>query len=188
MGTNLGNRINVVGTTGTGKTTVGRRLSEMLGIPFVELDALFWEPDWTGAPESVFRERVEDAVGEDHWVIDGNYSRMRDVIWARVRTVVWLDFPLRTAFWQLLRRTVRRAMTKEELWSGNRESWMTSFGSRDSILVWLFRSYWRQRRRYPHLTCDRRYSHINFVRLRSPADTAYWLGKLSVEPTLSEPS
>ena len=177
----LGDRVNVVGLTGSGKTTVGKRLSEMLCSAFVELDALFWEPDWTGASEPVFRERVEAAAGGDRWVIDGNYGRMRDVIWARVTTVVWLDLPLRTAFWQLLRRTVGRARTKEELWSGNRERWVTSFASRDSILVWLFRSYWRQRRRYPRLMCDQRYSRINFVRLRSPAGTDDWLRKLSVE-------
>ncbi len=43
-------RISVIGTSGSGKTTVARRIAESLGFPHVELDALHWEPGWKEAP------------------------------------------------------------------------------------------------------------------------------------------
>ena len=76
-------RIVVVGTTGSGKTTVARKLSRRLGIPHVELDALHWEPKWTPAATDVFRQRVAEALKGDAWVVDGNYSKARDLIWPR---------------------------------------------------------------------------------------------------------
>jgi len=68
----VGRRISVVGSTGSGKTTFGRELARRLGIPFVELDALAWGPNWTLVQEELFKERVGRAVEGDAWVIDGN--------------------------------------------------------------------------------------------------------------------
>ncbi len=87
-----GQRINVVGVTGSGKTTLARRLSDRLDIPHVELDALFWGPGWTETPDDVFRERVRQALAGERWVVDGNYSRIRDIIWPRADTIIWLDY------------------------------------------------------------------------------------------------
>src|SRR5215210_7176988 len=83
----IGRRISVVGTTGSGKTTLARQLSQRLVIPHVELDALYWEPNWVGAADPVFRERVEGALRGEAWVVDGNYSRVRDIIWSRAEAV-----------------------------------------------------------------------------------------------------
>ncbi len=46
----------MVGTSGSGKTTVGRALAARLGLPFVELDAIFHQPGWTELPREDFRE------------------------------------------------------------------------------------------------------------------------------------
>jgi adenylate kinase family enzyme len=86
-------RISVIGATGSGKTTVARRTAEALGVPHIELDALHWEPDWEEAPLEVFRERVSDAIQGERWVVDGNYSKVRDMVWGRADTVLWLDYP-----------------------------------------------------------------------------------------------
>ena len=139
-------RIVVVGSTCAGKTTLARRLSALLDIPHVELDALNWEPNWVAAQLEVFRQRVEDAVAGDAWVVDGNYTAVRDLVWPRATTLIWLDYPMRTLFWRLLRRTLRRTLTGEELWNGNREQFRIQFLSRDSLFLWLLRTY-RQRRR-----------------------------------------
>src|SRR3972149_10212063 len=88
----LGRRIVVIGTTGSGKTTLARRLSQLLDIPHVELDALNWEPDWVQAPTEVFRQRTEEALRGEAWLVDGNYSAVRDIVWPRAGTLVWLGF------------------------------------------------------------------------------------------------
>ncbi|HEY7847048.1 MAG TPA: hypothetical protein VIC83_02515, partial [Candidatus Limnocylindria bacterium] len=66
-------RINVVGTSASGKTTFARALAARLAVPWVELDALHWEAGWTEADDAVMRERVRRAIAGDGWVVDGNY-------------------------------------------------------------------------------------------------------------------
>lgn len=88
-----GRRIAVVGTTGSGKTTTARRLAAALKVPHVELDALYWQPEWTETPVEPFRRLVSEALSADGWVVDGNYGKVRDIVLARAESVVWLDFP-----------------------------------------------------------------------------------------------
>ena len=147
------------------------------------MDALFWGPDWTQSPDDVLRARVADAVQGDCWVIDGNYSRVQSIIWDRVDTVVWMDYPFRTVLWQLFWRTLRRVISREELWAGtgNKETWGNAFASRDSLFVWLTTSYWRRRKRYLRAVASPENSHINFVRLTSRSETRKWLTDLELE-------
>ena len=179
----LGNRINFVGPTGSGKTSTGRHLASILRVPFVEIDALFWGPDWTQSPDDVLRARVADAARGDRWVIDGNYSRVQPIIWERVDTVVWMDYPFRTVLWQLFWRTLRRVISQDELWTGtgNRERWSNAFASRNSLFVWLVTSYWRRRKRYARAVISPENSHIHFVRLTSRRKTRKWLNNLELE-------
>ena len=117
-------RVSVVGTTGCGKTTLARALANMLRCTHVELDALFWGPGWSMAELPVFRSRVASVVAGDGWVVDGGYSDVRDLIWARADTVVWLDYPLAVTLSRLLRRIAARIRDGTELWpgTGNRET------------------------------------------------------------------
>ncbi|HZU13298.1 MAG TPA: AAA family ATPase [Chloroflexota bacterium] len=168
-------RVVVVGTSGSGKTTLARNLACRLGVPHVEMDALHWEPNWQMASIPVFRERVSAALASDSWVTDGNYSKVRDIVWSRADTVVFLDygFPLvmRRLFW----RTVRRAVRGEELWNGNRESLAEAFFSRDSILLWALQTYRKNRRRYAELFQQPEYRHLRIVHLHSPREAERWL-------------
>ena len=144
-------RIAVIGTTGSGKTTLARALAEQLHIPHVELDSLFWEANWSEATEPVFRERVSAALRGDAWVVDGNYSKARDIVWGKADTVVWLDYSLPVMLWRLIRRTLRRIALLEELWHGNRETWRGAFFGRDSLFWWQLTTYKKHRRQYPAL-------------------------------------
>ncbi|HEX2361691.1 MAG TPA: hypothetical protein VHI11_06435, partial [Jiangellaceae bacterium] len=85
-------RVSVVGNAGSGKTKLARELAARLRVPHVELDAIFHQPNWTRLPTDEFRQRVADAVAGDGWVVDGNYSSVRDLVWQRADAVVWLDF------------------------------------------------------------------------------------------------
>jgi len=173
-------RIVVVGTSGSGKTTLARRLGALLGIPSVELDSLHWEPNWTMASLSVFRERVDSALSGDAWVVDGNYSKVRDLTWGRADTVVWLDYNLWVVMTRLLYRTFTRILSREELWNGNRERLKEALFSRDSILLWALRTHRKNRRSYTELTSQPEYTHLRVVRLRSPRATHIWLAEMSV--------
>lgn len=168
-------RIAIVGTTGSGKTTLARRVAQRCQIPHIELDALQWEPNWTPAEPQVFRDRVTAALNGDRWVVDGNYSAVRDIVWGRADTVVFLDYPFGLVLRRLLKRTLRRSLKQEELWNGNRETFRQSFFSRDSILVWMLRTYSQKRNKYPVLFQRLEYAHLSVVQLRSPKTAEKWL-------------
>ncbi len=164
-------RINVIGVSGSGKSTFAKRLSALTGIRHVEMDALFWKPGWTGTGDDEFLAKLEQALEGDEWILDGNYSRTQPVKWQRATMVVWVDYPFHRTLWQAVRRAFGRASTKEEIWpgTGNRESFRKSFFSKDSIIWWTITSYGRQRERYPKAMVDPAWRHLRFVRLQSPS-------------------
>ena len=167
-------RIVVVGTSGSGKTTFARSLAQRLGYPHIELDSLHWLPNWTEAPLELFRERVTQAVASEYWVIDGNYGKVRDIVWSRADTIVWLDYPLWVALWRLLKRTARRVLMGEELWSGNRENFRSAFVGRESLFVWAITSRPRHHRDYPRLLREE-YAHLRLFHFYSPREAERWM-------------
>ena len=170
----MGRRILVMGASGNGKTTVARALATRLGVPHVELDALHHGPNWTEPTVDEFRARVASAVADDAWVADGDYSsKLGDLVLERADTVIWLDQPLPLILWRLWRRTSRRIRRREELWSGNRESWRGAFWGRESLFAWTVRSHFRKRRTFPPRFA--RHSHLEVVRLRSPREVERYL-------------
>lgn len=171
-------RIVVVGTSGSGKTTLARQLGTLLGIPSVELDSLHWEPNWTPASPSVLWKRVDVALGGDAWVVDGNYSKLRDLTWGRADTIVWLDYSLWVIMTRLVQRTFRRVFLHEELWNGNQERLGNALFSKDSILLWALQTYRKNRHLYTGLTGQPEYAHLNIVRLRSRQATRMWLAEI----------
>jgi adenylate kinase family enzyme len=168
-------RVNVKGTSGSGKTTFSQELARRLGVPYVELDALHWaSPRWQEPTDEDFRTSVADAMAAapDGWVIDGNYERkLGDLVIGEADTIVWLDLPLRLKLRRLWRRTMERMSGEEELWGGNRESWRDAFWGCNSLFGWMLKTHVRQRREWPG-----QYSHDpRFVRLRSDAEARAWL-------------
>ncbi len=171
----LGQRIVVLGVTGSGKSTLASELAHRLGAPHVELDAFQWEPNWTPAAREALRERVAQAVAGDAWVVDGNYTQTRDLIWPRAQTIIWLDYALPVIYWRLLRRTLWRALWRVELWQGNRERLWPQFFTRDSLFVWAFTSQPKHRREYSLIPTRPAYAHVRFIHLRSPRATRRWM-------------
>jgi adenylate kinase family enzyme len=171
-------RIAVVGTAGSGKSALASHLAERLEVPHIELDAVFWGPEWTPTPIEVFRSHVEKAVSGEAWIADGNYGKVRDIVWRRAESVVWLDYALPVVMGRVINRTLRRALTREELWNGNREGLFKSFFHRDSIVLWSLSTYGRRRRELPALFRQPGYAHLEVVRLSSPRAAREWLHTL----------
>jgi adenylate kinase family enzyme len=171
-------RVAVVGTSCSGKTTLAAALARTLGCDHVELDALHWLPDWVERPTEEFRELTEDAVAGECWTVDGNYSRVRDLVWERATHVVWLNYGFPVVFFRALRRTLRRVATREELYSGNRESFQLAFLDRDSILWWVITTWRRRRRTYRELCTRENFPHVEFIELRHPRDADALLARL----------
>jgi adenylate kinase family enzyme len=143
----------------------------------VELDAIYHQPGWTQLPEDEFRSRVASATSTERWVVDGNYSAVHDVVWANADTVVWFDLPLPLVLFRTIRRTLRRVVTREELWNGNREPFsnLWSLDPEKSIIVWAATRHGRYRRRYLAAQDEPRWSGLHFVRLRSQAEADAFL-------------
>ncbi len=168
-------RVSVVGSSGSGKTTFARRLAARLGVPHIEIDAIYWGPDWSSLETETFRCRVSDATAVEAWVCDGNYSKVRPIVLARADTVVWLDVPLRTCLARMLRRTAHRIRSGEELWAGNRESWRQVFIGREALFWWLITNHRRNRRNYELRFSAPESSHLQVHRFRSSVEANAWL-------------
>jgi adenylate kinase family enzyme len=163
-------RVVVVGSSCCGKTVFARQLAERLGAPYVELDELYWAPDWTRKPSGEFRRLVEAAASGPRWVIEGNYATVRDALWPRATTVVWLNYGFVTVLCRALRRTLKRVTTREKLWHGNRESVVGTFLSKDSILLWVVTTFHRRRREFEAIRRAGSYPHLSWLEFRRPAD------------------
>ena len=170
-------RLVIVGSTGSGKTTLARAASLRLHIPVIEMDSLYWGPGWTPTPRPALREKVAALVAADAWVVDGSYrNAVGDIVWSRADTLVWLDYPLRTILWRVWCRTVRRLWTREVLWNGNRERFRTAFLSKESLFVWAVRMHARRRREYAEALPL--HPLLAVVRLRSAGEVKRWLASL----------
>jgi len=161
-------RIVILGTTGSGKTTLAKRLSKKLGIPHVELDALYWNPNWVETEVKPFREKIKNALDQETWVVDGNYSKGRDLIWPKAQTVIWLNYSFFTILRQICKRTFANSKAKKELWPGCPETFHKQLLTKDSIFVWFLRSYWKKRRTIPEYLKE--YPDLRVIRVRSPKE------------------
>ena len=168
-------RVVVGGGSGSGKTTFARELAQRMGVPVVELDSLFHGPNWTPTPLDVFRERIVAATPGEEWVIDGNYSAIRDATWGRADTFIWLDMPAALVLWRVFTRTNRRIRSREELWNGNRETFRNAYLSLDSLYLWVLRSQWKRRRNWPKVLAQPEYRHLRVHRFTTPEAATRWL-------------
>jgi hypothetical protein len=123
----------------------------------------------------VFRARINAALSGQNWVTDGNYSKVRDIVWPRAELLVWLDYPLWLVMAWLTRRTLRRTFTRELLWGTNRERLLDHLLSKDSLFLWALQTQPRYRREYPKLLARPEHAHLRVTRLRSPRETRAWL-------------
>ena len=137
-------RIVIVGTCGCGKTTLGKQLSQQLGITHTDLDNLYWLPNWTPRPSDEFEQAIIETVKEPSWIISGNQTKLRHLTWPHADAIIWLDLPKLTLIYRLLKRSFLQVFSSKTICNGNRETF--------SQFIWLLKhfhiSYKRRKRNY----------------------------------------
>lgn len=174
-------RINIVGTSGSGKSTFARKLSVALQLPYVEMDKVFWRPHWEMPNDEDFFRDLRRALEGPEWVLDGNYTRSTSIKWEKVQAVIWLDYPFSITLYQAITRAIKRAWTQEELWegTGNRESFQRGFLSKDSIIWWTISTYGKVRKKYERIMAAPEFAHIKFIRLRNRSEANTFLSQIT---------
>lgn len=174
-------RIYVVGTSGVGKSTLGQRLAVELGLDHIELDKLYWGPDWTPRDEDEFRSSLNTRTAGPAWAVTGNYAMYRSDFLDRVTHVVWLNYSAIAIARQLIPRTFCRAWTGERMYGGCVETFRRSFFSRESILLWAVTTFRSNRRVYRSLFASSDLRSKERIELRSRHETKLWVESLSDE-------
>lgn len=173
-------RVSVVGVSGAGKSTVARALAASLGAPHIELDGFFHQPGWAALDDAEFARRVDAATSADSWVVDGNYSRIQQIVWSRADTVIFLDLPRWRVMSQLLVRTLRRGWTGAELWNGNREN-LRNLLRREpeqNILLWSWTHHAINRQRYRAAAQAPQWSTLTFLTVHSRREARALVGRI----------
>lgn len=170
----LGQRVVIIGPSCSGKSTLGARLAERIGAPFVELDALYWKPGWQPGGDEEFQDRIREATAGDRWIVAGNYRRHTvESVWPRAESILWLDFPMRLVLRRIVTRSWQRSRRKELLWGTNYERFWPQFklwDQDDSLIAYTWRNYPAQARHYAAAMADPALRHVRFHRLRSPEE------------------
>ncbi|WP_328316298.1 adenylate kinase [Streptomyces sp. NBC_00388] len=170
-------RILVAGTTGAGKTTLARALSERRSVPYHEMDALYFAgPGW--AVNETFADDVARIAAAPAWIFDSyGYPRVRDLLWQRADTVVWLDCPRRVVMSRVLRRSLRRTVLRERVFGGNRETPAEWF-HRDHPAWGAWSQHAARREDIRRRAGGPRPEPLHVIRFERPAQAAAWLRAL----------
>ena len=174
-------RILILGRTGSGKTTLARELAAARGVPHVELDSLYFGPDFSTAPPSILRERTSEAIAGERWVTDGNKRAVRDLVWPRADTVIWLDYGVHVSLWRLAKRARARtsSLSAQAAQTGRRTALPKQLLAAARGVLTALRSHRRHLREYPRMFADPAHQHLAVARLRSPAATREWLARVT---------
>jgi predicted kinase len=170
-------RILVLGRTGSGKTTLAGQLAAALGVPHVELDALYFGANFSTVPLPVLRERTSAAIAAERWVTDGNKSAVRDLVWPRADTVIWLDYPVVVSLWRLAKRALWRTsvLRAQAAGAGDKVGLSRNLVAAARGVLTALRSHMGQRREYPRMFAEPQNQHLAVLRLRSPRATRRWV-------------
>ncbi len=162
---------------------LARRIAAAMNAPHIELDELNHQAGWTPRDPAEFLAEVTAIVADERWVVDGNYSRVvvDGPVWPCADTVVWLRLPRKVIMRQIVGRTIRRVVTREVLWNGNREPFgnLYRWNPEKSVIRWAWTQHEKYEDRYIQAQSDPLFAHITFVELRSHADAEQWLATLT---------
>ncbi len=170
-------KINILGAAGAGKSTLAKYLSKKYNLKRVELDSIFWKPNWTASTDEEFKRNVMAEInGQVGWIVEGG-TPVREVFWQDLDVVIWLDYPLPLIIFRIARRTFLRVfITKEKMCGENRENFIHQYFSSKSILYSALKSFWAAKKFYHDLLSQTKSSHIRVYRIKTPKELRRLLG------------
>lgn len=177
-------KIALFGPPATGKTTLARWLSTELGHPHTDLDEVLFTPAGP-LPLEEFRRQAGEITARDEWIVEGNFSKLADVVWHRADVLVWLDFPLALIMYRIVRRSLNQLAGREDSAQARRLTWNTAFFGRRSLLRTAVRKYRKNRPRYVQQVAEAASLGVEVVRLRSPRAVQRWRRELREGPAES---
>ena len=171
-------RVNVLGTSGSGKSTFAKALADKLNCAYVEMDGLFWLDDWQHVDDETFIKNIEKALDKPAFVLDGNYSRMIPIKWKDIDTVIWLNYSFPLVLFRAFRRAIFRANSRKKLWDTNNVESLTRLFSKKSIIWWTITTHKKNRKKVRQLINKPQYQHIKFIELTKPIEAKTFLKSL----------
>lgn len=171
-------RILVAGSTGAGKTTLARAIAERLSLPFHEMDALaIVAPPWQENPRLL--EDVSQISSGPSWIFDSfGHPKVRDLLWSRADTIIWLDFSRPVVMRRVLRRSVARTVFRRKIFGGNTET-VGSWFSPNHPVWWAWSQYRNRRAEISSRCADPRFSPLGVIQLRTPRAARVWLDRVA---------
>ena len=163
-------RIVIIGSSSSGKTTLGTLLSEKLSIEHKELDYFFWKPNWQESDLEEFRERVDIFTQKERWIVDGNFTQVRDLTWKRATSIIWLDFSLPIILKRFFIRAITRSLSGKVLWHGNVETFKNNLFSRNSLLIWILKTFYKNKKKFLTYKDSDEFSHLRFYHFKHPRE------------------
>ncbi|OFZ45955.1 MAG: hypothetical protein A2577_02800 [Bdellovibrionales bacterium RIFOXYD1_FULL_36_51] len=168
-------RIVIIGSSSSGKTTLGALLSKKLLIEHKELDFFFWKSNWQESDFEEFRQKVDAFTRNDKWIVDGNYLKVKDLTWKRATDIIWLDYSLPIILKRFFIRSLTRSLKREVLWNGNVETFKNNLFSTDSLLIWIFKTFFKNRKTFLALKESDEFSNIRFHHFKRPSELKNFL-------------
>lgn len=173
-------RILIIGANGAGKTVLAKKLSSHYNIKLIELDRIFWKPEWVKSTEDEFFENVKKELSlHKDWIVDGNYySKVNELVWRDANMIIWLDYKIGLVARRVIARTIKNIVFKRKLFDNNYDSFRRMITLKDSIVVWSLKTFKRKRRKYTELYNNHTNNEVKFYRFKKPREVEEFLLKL----------
>jgi len=118
------NKIIILGNGGTGKSTLGEKLSTMLDIPVYHLDQLTFQTGWIAIGEKEFISKLKNILHKEKWIVEG--WSFNSTIPMRIEAsdlIIYLDFNIWICYWYAFTRHLKYSFKQNPYDPPNSNIW-----------------------------------------------------------------